>query len=242
MKDPRSASLMALKQWAHHSGVEFAQLQRVEEGLASTEPRGAPHQRAAVLCPGLEAKPWHDATRFEWLGAVEQASAAIKFEMLAQYERIGTHPEAAALADRGQWNSFYFYYMGKRSDENHALCPHTARVLAQVPGIESAGMAYFSVMAPGTHVKAHCGFTNTRIRIHLGLVVPPDCTMRVGAETRSWQEGKCSIFDDSFEHEVNNNSDRYRAVLLFDTWHPDLTPVERQALTFLMNGWKDYLA
>ena len=38
------------------------------------------------------------------------------------------------------------------------------------------------------------------------------------------------MFDDSFEHEVWNESDRHRYVLILDVWHPDLTPVEVWAL------------
>lgn len=28
--------------------------------------------------------------------------------------------------------------------------------------------------------------------------------MRVGDETRAWQEGQCTVFDDTFEHEVRH--------------------------------------
>ncbi|SEL16263.1 aspartate beta-hydroxylase [Stigmatella aurantiaca] len=242
MKDPRSASLMAMKDWAHRSGISPSQLSRIEDALTATEVQGAPYQKPVILCRGLEARPWHDSSQFGWVRGIEQRFAEIKAELLSQYERIETHPEASSLALRGQWNSFYFFHMGQRFDQNHAACPDTVRALSEVPGIETAGMAYFSVMAPGTQVKPHCGFTNTRIRCHLGLVVPPDCAMRVGGETRGWEEGKCSIFDDSFEHEVRNDSDRYRAVLLFDTWHPGLSEIERQALTFLMSAWRAFLA
>jgi aspartyl/asparaginyl beta-hydroxylase (cupin superfamily) len=46
----------------------------------------------------------------------------------------------------------------------------------------------------------------------------------------SWQEGKCLVFDDSFEHEVWNKSDSERVVLLIQFWHPDLTEAEVWAL------------
>jgi len=52
-------------------------------------------------------------------------------------------------------------------------------------------------------VWPHCGPSNTRIRAHLGLVVPEGCCrMRVANETIEWKEGKIIVFDDSFEHEV----------------------------------------
>jgi aspartate beta-hydroxylase len=62
-------------------------------------------------------------------------------------------------------------------------------------------------------------------------VVPAGCGIRVGSTTRSWEEGRCIVFDDSFEHEVWNESDRHRYVLILDFWHPGLTPTEVWALT-----------
>src|SRR5205823_227290 len=38
------------------------------------------------------------------------------------------------------------------------------------------------------------------------------------------------VFDDTFEHEVWNQSDKTRYVLLFDVWHPDLTDIEVELL------------
>jgi aspartate beta-hydroxylase len=56
----------------------------------------------------------------------------------------------------------------------------------------------------------------------------------VGTETRWWEEGKCLVFDDSFDHEVWNLSHKPRAVLLVDFWHPDLMPAELRALEQIM--------
>jgi aspartate beta-hydroxylase len=93
--------------------------------------------------------------------------------------------------------------------------------------------ARFSVLEPSSHIEPHCGRTNARIVAHLGLSVPfiwkdptqPAATMRVGCcETRSWQEGKVLLFDDSFYHEVFVDADASgpRAVLLVHVAHPDL--------------------
>ena len=63
---------------------------------------------------------------------------------------------------------------------------------------------------------------NTRLICHIPLVVPGECRLRVGAETREVVEGKAMIFDDSFEHEAWNDSNSVRAVLLFEIWRPEL--------------------
>jgi aspartyl/asparaginyl beta-hydroxylase (cupin superfamily) len=125
----------------------------------------------------------------------------------------------------GDWNIFEILSDGRANSANAVLAPRTSRTLMSLPEVTTNpnGLAYFSVLDPGVHIKAHCGPTNSRIRIHLGLLVPAGATMRVGHETRPWQEGACTVFDDSWEHEVVNRSEFLRAVLLFDVWHPDMT-------------------
>ncbi|XP_056290758.1 aspartyl/asparaginyl beta-hydroxylase-like [Pseudoliparis swirei] len=87
-------------------------------------------------------------------------------------------------------------------------------------------------MQPGTHVWPHTGPTNCRLRIHLGLVVPPEgCRIRVTNQTRRWEEGRVLVFDDSFEHEVWQDASSFRLILIVDVWHPELTAPQRQGLT-----------
>lgn len=92
----------------------------------------------------------------------------------------------------------------------------------------------FSALAPDTTVRPHHGPTNKKLRCHLPLVVPAGgaCTLTVGGECRTLEEGKCVIFDDSFLHEASNSSlggderGEPRVVLIVDVWHPDLTDTE----------------
>lgn len=240
-EEQRAKSVDALMQWSDDMSIARSALERILEGLEGAGDRGAPLQRPAFLCPGLEARPWHDPDHFPWVKALERDYPDIRRELLKQSGSMSAHPESGTLAASGQWTTYHFFNMGRRYEEHHAQCPDTSRTLQQVPGIASAGMAYFSRMAPGTEVKPHCGFTNTRIRAHLGLVVPPDCTMRVGTETRGWEEGKVLVFDDSFEHAVRNDADSWRCVLLLDTWHPELSEDECRALSFLMTLWKSHV-
>ncbi|MGZ4970958.1 MAG: aspartyl/asparaginyl beta-hydroxylase domain-containing protein, partial [Methylobacter sp.] len=74
-------------------------------------------------------------------------------------------------------------------------------------------------------------------RAHLGLDVPEGCEMRVENNLLHWRNGEVFIFEDSFEHEVWNRSDKPRTVLIIDFWHPDLTDDEKQAL---MAGFRKY--
>lgn len=235
-------SAEALTRWASEQGVDRRDLDRVYRGLRSDEPvRSRAHrlQRPEVHIPGLRSAAWHDPSEFSWVSGLEEAYPRIRSEFERHYAASGLdrHPESTELAEQGRWSTYHFYRMGEAYPEHLADCPATAEALAAVPGISDAGMCYFSVLGANTKVKPHCGFLNARIRCHLGIVVPPDCHMRVGTEVRTWQEGRCLVFDDSYEHEVDNLADRPRAVLLFDTWHPDLSDPERRALTYLMREW-----
>jgi aspartyl/asparaginyl beta-hydroxylase (cupin superfamily) len=91
-------------------------------------------------------------------------------------------------------------------------------------------------MRATTHINPHRGPTNMRVRCHLGIKVPDgDCAIRVGGETRRWQEGRCLVFDDSLVHEAWNHTDEDRIVLIVDLWHPGLSDTEVMLLEALDN-------
>jgi aspartyl/asparaginyl beta-hydroxylase (cupin superfamily) len=107
----------------------------------------------------------------------------------------------------------------------------TAQLIEQHRTVRDlAGLVYFSRMAPGTRVARHHGPTNMRLRCHLGIDIPSNCGINVGGESRAWAAEKCLVFDDSFLHEVWNDSSFARTVLVVDLWHPDLTDDEVRLL------------
>ena len=63
--------------------------------------------------------------------------------------------------------------------------------------------------------------------VPLPLIVPPDCSFRVGNDIRTPVEGKAWVFDDTMEHEAWNKSDQARVILIFEIWRPELTEEER---------------
>ena len=54
-----------------------------------------------------------------------------------------------------------------------------------------------------------------------------------------WHTSQCLAFDDSFEHEVWNNSTEVRVVLIVDVWQPSMTEEARRAI---MEGEPELLA
>jgi len=113
----------------------------------------------------------------------------------------------------GTWNVFGFYAFSQKMLRNCALCPNTTRLLETIPGMTTAD---FSFLTSGTVIKPHVGYSNSVLRCHLGLIIPEKCGLRVAAETRRWENGKCIVFDDTIEHEAWNNGNSDRVVLLID--------------------------
>lgn len=201
--------------------------------------------------PGLAPIEFFERTEFPWLDAFEAATDAIRDEFLAAlasdagFTPYITYPDGvplnqfAELNNSPRWSAFHLYKLGKRVDENAARCPVTMRLLDTAPQPEQEGRtpaAMFSLLKPKTRIPPHEGVSNVRLVTHVPLIVPEGCGFRVGNETRQWVPGKAWVFDDTIEHEAWNDSDKLRVILLFDVWHPHLTPPERALITALMAG------
>jgi aspartyl/asparaginyl beta-hydroxylase (cupin superfamily) len=134
------------------------------------------------------------------------------------------------------WGAYYFWQSGAPVEDHARRCPATMRALEHAPIPVIAGrspMALWSVLKPGTHIEPHTGMLNTRLIVHVPLLAPDGCAIRVGAETRRWEEGKALVLDDSFEHEAWNRGSQLRVVLLFEIWRPDIPAEDRADLVRL---------
>ncbi len=129
-------------------------------------------------------------------------------------------PDHRRIAAGGKWKSFFFQAYGYRVGPNIARCPKTAAMIDGIPGVM---VAFYSVMEPGIRVPRHRGLTKAVLNVHLGLRIPagPDrCGICVGGEVRGWTEGEVLILDDTYHHEVWNDTDRPRAVLFLQIRRP----------------------
>ncbi len=176
--------------------------------------------------PGLRVQPWHDPRAFPIVAELERFASDIAAEAKA-FDAARFQDEAENIGRKGRWGVLFLLEMGRRNEENLARCPATRSILEKHRTLTThAGLMYFSCLDPRTRVAPHRGPTNVRLRCHLGLEVPSRCGIRVGGVTGAWEEGRCIVFDDSFGHEVWNESDQRRVVLILDLWHPDLTEDE----------------
>lgn len=169
-----------------------------------------------------------EPSQFPWIPRIEAGWTAIRDELrvlLQDRERIPSFEEIAPRNAPGglrdaQWKSYWLVAFGRKTADNCRRCPETTRLLNTIPGIKTA---FFSILAPGKHIPEHTGPYAGVLRYHLGLIVPRDkeaCRIRVGSDVAHWEEGRSIVFDDSFPHEVWNDTDEERVVLFVDFLRP----------------------
>jgi len=220
----------------------YRRMDRCIDLLTGKRSRYAP-QPTFMYFPELPALEFFDNSEFPWLGAIEAVTDQIRAELTTALtsdpsglEPYVAYPEGVPLDQwrelnkSRRWSAYFLWNQGVAQPQHLARCPRTAEVLKSAPQCDVADhgpTAFFSILDARTRIPPHTGVTNTRLTVHLPLIVPRDCGFRVGSETREWLPGKAWVFDDTIEHEAWNHSDTPRAVLIFDIWNPYLTETER---------------
>ncbi|MFV0623888.1 aspartyl/asparaginyl beta-hydroxylase domain-containing protein [Sphingomonas sp. ac-8] len=166
----------------------------------------------------VRAFPWTRALRDQWQAIRDEAMRVAVPEGAAP-PLAAIAPDPCTLAAVDRWRSFVLCGYGYDIDDNLARCPETAAALRGVPGLTNA---MFSILAPGSHIPAHRGVTKGLITCHLALVVPRDgdVRMRLGNRMLRWAEGETLVFDDTYAHEVWNDTGGTRVVLLLQFKRP----------------------
>eukprot|EP01116_Phalansterium_solitarium_P014300 TRINITY_DN31888_c0_g1_i1.p1 TRINITY_DN31888_c0_g1~~TRINITY_DN31888_c0_g1_i1.p1 ORF type:complete len:329 (+),score=45.05 TRINITY_DN31888_c0_g1_i1:45-989(+) len=226
----------------------------ISTGENASASRAELQNPTGFLLPELAARRfWDDEFMmkryFPWLEQLEAATDAIRDEYLKACDTIANAgSESYAVYEQSAkpaaaWSALEFYNQGLRNEPNCSLCPRTVALLDSIPDFMKDvgfGFAYFSILDPGMKTAPAFGLCNIRLRFQLPLMVPSGSAMVVGKQRRPFVPGKSLIFDDSFLHSVeNNNLERdgpangQQVVLLFDVWHPGVTPAERQVFKHL---------
>jgi aspartate beta-hydroxylase len=227
------------------------ELQRWREvgALVSGQGKTYPAIANQLQIPRLPAIPFFERSMFPWMRELEDQTDHIRdelqsllegqteqFQPYVAYEAGTPVNQWHELNHSKRWSSYFLWRNGDEVLENSQHCPKTAAALQQqdmpkIPGL--CPNAMFSALAPKTHIPPHHGETNARLIVHLPLIVPENCSYRVGFEHRVWRVGETLIFDDTIEHEARNDSDELRVVLIFDIWNPLLSAHERELVQVL---------
>jgi hypothetical protein len=216
-----------------------------------------PQQPSVFYYPYLSQRQFFERTEFDWVPEIEAATPAIREELLTLLdEDVAFRPyvedepdrprrQFAHLNDNRDWSALFIWNDAQLVPDLAERCPRTVEALRKVP-LTNIGRrtpcVLFSRLEAGAHIPAHNGMLNCRLICHLPLIVPTGCWLRVGNETREWEEGKLLIFDDSIEHEAKNPTDELRIILLFDIWRPELDHAERRAISSIFDSIDNFQA
>ena len=207
--------------------------------------------------PYLPVIEFYERSDFPWLASIEAATDDIREELVSvlsdgdevlepymSHGRGGSQESRLRhLHESRRWGVYFLWREGVAYPEHIERCPRTVAALESWPRCEVAGCsptAVFSILDARTRIPPHTGVNNTRLVVHLPLIVPPGCGFRVGAEQREWEPGKALIFDDTIEHEAWNDSDTLRAVLILDIWNPALSVAERELVHTAITGVNEF--
>ena len=144
-------------------------------------------------------------------------------EVLKRYDEIVPFqmisPDQTFLSNDDRWKMFYLKAVNIKFEKNLAMMPKTKALLERNPDIISA---YLSILGPRKHLPPHRGPWAGLLRAHLGLIIPDikKCFIRVANKKYYWKNGEVVFFDDTYEHEAFNNTDKIRVVLFMDILRP----------------------
>jgi aspartyl/asparaginyl beta-hydroxylase (cupin superfamily) len=233
---------------AHHADQSLRRFDRCVDTMLQKR-RIWRQQPTFMYFPELPAIEFYERADFPWLDRIEAAADDIRAELLdvmsegaAVLEPYVADPQGLPMEQwrdlnhSRRWGVYSLWREGRAFPEHIARCPKTVAALDARPCWDVSGSgptAMFSILDARSRIPAHTGPVNTRLVVHLALVVPPGCGFRVGGETRAWEPGKAFVFDDSINHEAWNDSDLPRAVLIFDIWSPFLSTAERDLVRAL---------
>lgn len=194
-------------------------------------------RRRPVLFPVAEANPaLPEFDRHHAQIRAELDSILADRESFPRYHDLDPlQYEISALDNPDKrWQVYMLNCMGLRVEKNCARCPVTAGLVEKVPDLFQA---FFSILEGGKSIPAHCGIYRGYLRYHLALKVPKERPPRIRIKDHfhEWREGESVVFDDSWEHQVYNESDDLRVVLIVDVLRP--MPAVPRALNRLVKAY-----
>lgn len=177
--------------------------------------------------------PIYDSNTFDWIRDIELDWKHVREELdqiMTYRDKIPSFheiiKEVSTITTDDDWKTYFLMGVGLDTLENAKRCPNTMNLLKKIPGITTA---MFSILSPGKHIPPHRGPYAGVLRLHLGLLVPEPrekCRIRIGDQCYAWEEGKAMVFDDTYNHEVWNDTDGYRVVLFVDFQRPMTFPMD----------------
>ncbi|ELM1620866.1 aspartyl/asparaginyl beta-hydroxylase domain-containing protein [Salmonella enterica] len=151
----------------------------------------------------------------------QEITTLINKRQLTRYKDID--PVRAAEVSEN-WKLYYAWFMWEENERARTDCPTLLDLVKKMPNVINATVA---VLEPKVTLAAHEGPYAGILRYHIGIEVPENKPpyIRVMNEYHTWQVGKSIVLDDCYEHEVYNESDGQRVILMIDFMRPMIAPL-----------------
>jgi beta-hydroxylase len=198
----------------------------------------APYNVLAYLFSAVPTSPYLDVRRLPDLSPLTESWRTIRDEALALYDqdRIKRSNKYDDLAFnsffKSGWKRFYLKWYGEDHASARELCPKTVELLGKIPAVKAA---MFALLPPGAKLGKHRDPFAGSLRYHLGLVTPnsDQCRIWVDTEMYSWRDGEAVLFDETYIHHAENNTDTARIILFCDVERPLRTRAARAVNRFV---------
>jgi aspartate beta-hydroxylase len=166
----------------------------------------------------------------------EAVVVAQQMHRVPRFHEIMREQTAISANDLRDWRMLILKAYGAEFPRNMAACPNLAALVAAAPEVLSASISF---LAPHKHIPVHRGPFRGVLRFYLVLSMPraadgrPAAVLNIDGTEHRLADGEFLLWDDTFPHEVINDSDEVRTVLLLDVWRRGM-PLDMRLLSRLL--------
>ena len=185
----------------------------------------APVNALMYLCSKVPKTPFIDLSTFPELAPLREHWQTMRDEALLLYQE--GYISASDKYDDIGFNSFFrrgwkrFYLKWYQDPLPSALkhCPKTVELIQAIPSINAA---MFALLPKNSYLFKHRDPYAGSLRYHLGLITPnsDDCHIHVDGVRYAWRDGEAVLFDETYVHWADNNTDTDRIILFCDVRRP----------------------
>lgn len=200
----------------------------------------APYNVLVYVFSKVPTKPRLDPKDFPELNPLQDNWQTIREEAARLYDAghiksSSNHNDIAfnTFFKRG-WRRFYLKWYGDVFPSAEQLCPKTVELVKNIPSVNAALFAYLPARSRlGEHRDPFAG----SLRYHLGLITPNSdkCRIYIDGEPYAWRDGEAVVFDETYIHSVENETERDRLILFCDVARPIRNPVFSAINRFVTN-------
>ncbi len=165
--------------------------------------------------------PEHCQLEEQWEAIRDEALHVLGHYDVPEFHDVDKGQNHLSNNDGKKWQIYVLKLYDTWIEGNIERCPVMYNILKQMPHVTTATL---SSLEPGKHIPEHKGPYKGIYRYQLPLQVPKNgkCRIYVNGEPHYWKEGQGVLFDDTYPHEVKNESEEHRVALLLDVKRQDM--------------------